>query len=177
MTGTDDGLGFVRRLAYGLLFGGCSLIGGIIIGLSAGKLMSTISLLGTSILFEAQPAAVASLPLGFHPFSGAVISILGNLILLPILMLTLEEIVNRWTWFRRKLQKANKWSEKYGKYGVWVLILLSPIVGAYVCVGIGYAMRWRPGLVLCSVLIGVVISSFFITYGGESVVKMWRIFA
>ncbi|GMA66093.1 hypothetical protein GCM10025859_65350 [Alicyclobacillus fastidiosus] len=135
--------------------------------------MSTVSLIGTSIALEAQPASLASLPLRFHPAAGAMISVLSNLILIPLLTLTFDEIIARWTWIRRKLQKTEKWSKKYGKYGVWILTPLSPMLGAYVCIGIGFALRWNIRLVLLSVLIGMVSSSFLIAYGGESVAHLF----
>jgi len=165
---------FLRRLTYGFLLGGLFFAGAILIGFIEDKLISTVSLIGTSIILEAQPAAVASLPLRFHPFSGALISILGNLIPIPVLMLTFDEIINRWKWVERKLQKASVWSSKYGKYGVWVLIPLSPVLGAYVCIGVGYMMRWNPRFVLSSILIGMFLSSFIITYGGDSIVRLLR---
>lgn len=167
-------MSFTRRLIYGLLAGGLFFLGALLVGLAEGKLISTVSLIGTSIILEAQPAAVASLPLRFHPLSGALISILGNLIPIPVMMLTFDEIVHRWSWVRKRLQKAEVWSQKYGKYGVWILVPLSPILGAYVCIGLGYVMRWNPRLMLGSVLIGMVLSSFLITYGGQSIVRFLR---
>lgn len=167
-------MNFVRRLTIGLAVGTLFFAAAIVVGVLAGKPVAAISVIGTSIVLEAQPASFASLPLRFHPFTGAVISILGNLILLPVLVLTLEEIIGRWAWVRRKLEKASKWSDKYGKYGVWVLVPLSPVFGAYVCIGIGYLMRWRPKLVLIAVIIGMIVSSFVITYGGESVAHVLR---
>lgn len=167
-------MSFVRRLMFGLLLGGLFFICAFLVGFVEGKLFATLSLIGTSITLEAQPAAVASLPLRFHPFSGAVISVLSNLILIPVLMLTFDEIMNRWSWIRRKLQKAEVWSHKYGKYGVWVLVPLSPVLGAYVCIGVGYLMRWKPRFVLSTVIVGMILSSFIITYGGESVVRLFR---
>jgi uncharacterized membrane protein len=165
---------FLRRLTYGSLVGLIFFLISLIIGFFEHKLVATISLVGTSIALEAQPAAVASLPLRFHPLWGALISIFGNLILIPVLVFTLDEIINRWAWVRRRFQKVEVWSNKYGKYGVWVLIPLSPILGAYVCIGIGYIMRWSPRLVLLSVLVGMFVSSFIITYGGESIVRLLR---
>jgi uncharacterized membrane protein len=167
-------LSFRRRLTYGFISGGLFLVAALLTGFIEGKFGSTLSLIGTSVILEAQPAAVASLPLRFHPFSGALISILGNLIPIPVLMLTYHEIVHRWGWAKRKLHKAEVWSRKYGKYGVWVLVPLSPVFGAYVCIAIGYILRWNPRLVLCSVLVGMVLSTCLITYGGESVVRLLR---
>lgn len=167
-------MSFLRRLIYGVLLSVLFFLVALVVGLIEHRVPATLSLIGTSVVFEAQPAAVASLPLRLQPFSGALVSILGNLIPIPILMFVFDEILNHWTWVRRRLQKAETWSKKYGKYGVWVLIPLSPILGAYVCIGIGYIMRWNSRLVVSSVLIGMVLSSFMITYGGESLVRILR---
>lgn len=163
---------FLRRLTYGLLLGGLFFLGALSLGVIEAKVISVVSLIGTAIILEAQPAAAASIPLRVSPFSGALISILGNLIAIPVLMLTFDEIINRFAWVKRKLHKAEVWSQRYGKYGVWILVPLSPVLGAYVCIGIGYIMRWNTRLVLYSVLIGMGLSSFIITYGGESLVRL-----
>ncbi|WAH44722.1 small multi-drug export protein [Alicyclobacillus fastidiosus] len=165
----------IRRICYGGSLGLLFFLGALCIGLYEGKLMSTVSLIGTSIVLEAQPASLASLPLRFHPAAGAMISILANLIPIPLLILTFDEMIARWSWIRRKLQKTERWSRKYGKYGVWILIPLSPILGAYVCIGIGFALRWNIRFVVLSILIGMVCSSFLIAYGGESVAHLFGI--
>lgn len=167
-------MSFSRRLLTGLFVGALFFAMAFAIGLLVHKIASTLSLIGTSVLLEAQPAAVASLPLRFNPFAGAMISILGNLVPLPVLMLTFDEITNGWSWMRRILKKSQSWSQKYGKYGVFVLVPLSPVLGAYVCIGIGYLMRWNPRRILFSVLIGMVLSTFVITYGGESIIRYIR---
>jgi len=164
---------FLRRLTYGLLLAGLFFVSALFVGFIEGKVVATISVIGTSIILEAQPAAVASLPLRLAPFAGALISILGNLIPIPVLILTFDEIINRLAWVKRKLRRAEVWSQKYGKYGVWVLIPLSPFLGAYVCIGIGFLMRWNTRLVLLCVLVGMVLSSFIITYGGASVIRLF----
>jgi uncharacterized membrane protein len=164
-------MNFLRRFIYGLILGLLFFTGALLIGFYEGKVVSAVSVIGTSIILEAQPAAVASLPLRLSPLSGALISILGNLIPIPILVLTFDEIINRFTWLRRKLQKTEIWSNRYGKYGVWVLVPLCPILGAYVCIGLGFIMRWNIRLVLCAVLAGMILSSFMITYGGASIIK------
>ena len=53
------------------------------IGMRFSDSWRVFSLVGTSIILGAQPAAVASIALGFHPFMGAVMSILANLMVLP----------------------------------------------------------------------------------------------
>ncbi|WP_236025832.1 small multi-drug export protein [Alicyclobacillus suci] len=174
-TEVEQSTSFVRRVVYGACIGCGCFLAALLIGILEGKLLSTISLIGTSIVFEAQPAALASIPLRFHPLSGALISILANLISIPLMVLTFNEIMERWKWVKRKLQKAEKWSSKYGKYGVWILTLLSPLLGAYVSIAVGFAMRWDVRLVLTSVLIGMIGSSFLIAYGGESVAHLFGV--
>ncbi|QQE81316.1 small multi-drug export protein [Alicyclobacillus sp. SO9] len=156
-------------MVYGIILGFLSFLSAVFLGFIQGKLVATFSLIGTSIVLEAQPAAVASLPLHFHPFSGAVISILGNLVVVPVFSFTIEEIINRWKWIRKKLQKTERWSHTFEKYGAWALIPLSPVLGAYVCIGVGHLLRWKRRRVLTNVLIGMVVSTFAITYGGHSI--------
>lgn len=144
----------------------------LFIGMAEQKLWSTLSLIGTSIAFEAQPAALASIPLGFSPWSGALISIFANLIPIPLLILSLDYLIERFHWLRRKLKRAEKWSDKYGKYGVWCLVFLSPLLGAYVSIALGVVMRWRATLVILAVMIGMCISTFVIAFGGHGVARL-----
>ncbi|TDY51384.1 putative small multi-drug export protein [Alicyclobacillus sacchari] len=165
---------FVRGLMYGVAVAFVFFAAALGVGISQGKVVPTLSLIGTSIVLEAQPAAAASIPLGFQPFTGAVISILANLISLPIMMFAFGEIVHRWKWARKRLQKAERLSQKYGRYGVWILIPLCPILGAYVCMAIGYLLRWNTALVVTSILIGMISSTFIIAYGGWAIVGLFR---
>ncbi len=167
-----------HSLRRALVYGGIAAISFFLmafgIGMIQGKSVLALSLIGISIVLEAQPAAVASIPMGFHPMSGALISILANLVPIPLMMLTFDQIVARWSWVNRKLKRAEKWSEKYGRYGVWVLALLSPFIGAYLCVVIGCGMRWPLVRMFISVTVGVVASACFITFGGHVVVGLFR---
>lgn len=162
--------GFVAACLFSVVF----FLAALFLGLALGKRIATLSLIGTSIVLEAQPAAAASIPLGFHPFYGGVISILANLISIPIMMYAFHQIVHRFAFIRRRMQKAKKWSDKYGKYGVWILTPLSPVLGAYVCLAIGYMMHWRPVFVLSSILVGMITSTFLISYGGHAIVALFR---
>ncbi|WAH38298.1 small multi-drug export protein [Alicyclobacillus dauci] len=166
--------GFPKALAAGAGGALVAFFAAFAVGYAQGKVWATLSLIGTSILLEAQPAAVASVPLGFHPVTGAIISILANLIPIPLLMLTFDELIRRWGWANRRLKKAEKWSHKYGKYGVWILTILCPFLGAYVCITIGYAMRWKPTLVFLSVSLGMAASAFLIAFGGHSVSRIFH---
>lgn len=143
------------------------------LGLQQAKLWSTLSLIGTSIVLEAQPGAAASIALGFHPFMGAVISILGNLIPIPILMFTVRQIISRWGWARKKVQRAERWSRKYRRYGVGALTLLSPFLGAYLCIAIGSVAGWRPVTTFFATFLGLVVSVFLIAYGGHWLVSLF----
>ncbi len=133
--------------------------------------MRALSLIGVSIVLEAQPAAVASLALGFHPIPGAVISILANLILIPLMVFGYAQIIARWHWLQKRLDKANKWAMKYGRYGVWVLLPLTPLIGAYMCIAFAHILRWSIGRSLVSTTLGVMWSTFLITLGGHWVLQ------
>ncbi|WP_165611997.1 small multi-drug export protein [Alicyclobacillus tolerans] len=152
-------------------------VGAFLIGVFERKALLGLSLIGLSILLEAQPAAVASLPMGFHPLSGAIISILANFIPLPFLMLFFHQLLQKWRWLRKKLLKTKRWSRKYGHYGVWFLVVLSPFIGAYACVTLAYGMHWRPVPTFVSISIGVIGSALLITYGGDFILHIFHPFS
>lgn len=164
-------LPFWQLLMYGgaasLLFFG----GSLALGLSQGRVWPTLSLIGTSIVLEAQPAAAASIPLGFDPPTGAGISILANMIAVPFILVGFRQAVRRFRFLRRRMEKAEALSRKYGRYGVWVLAPLCPLLGAYACLAIGSILRWHPLRVLLAVVVGMVISAFVIAYGGMALLQ------
>ncbi len=166
----------LRKLSHALLMGiAMSLLfflSAMWLGLAHGGPTLTLSLIGVSLLLEAQPAAVASIPLGFSPFMGAAISILANLIPIPLMMLTFDQVIRNWPWMRRRLRRADRWSSKYGRYGVWVLSVLTPFLGAYLCVVVGFGLRWHAIRIFASVTLGVVASTFLIAYGGHWLVRL-----
>ena len=59
-----------RKVTYGILLAVIFFIAAFGIGLIQGKAALALSLIGTSIVLEAQPAAVLSVPLGFGPLTG-----------------------------------------------------------------------------------------------------------
>jgi hypothetical protein len=126
-----------------------------------------LSLIGTSILLGAQPAAVTSLALGFHPFMGAVLSILANLIPVPILMLAFNEIIDHWKWLNHKVKRIQQWSRKFGHHGVGLVSILSPFIGSYVCIAIGDGLDWNPMTTLVATFSTTILSVFVITYGEQ----------
>lgn len=164
---------FVQRLAVGLTVSIVCVLGSILLGLVHEGLKATLWLIGISIILEAQPAAAASIPLGFHPLMGAMVSILANVILIPIIILTFDEL-KRWKWVNRKLERAGRWTSKYGRYGVWILTPLSPFLGAYVCLALGLGLQWPQSRVLISVAVGMIVSSCIVAYGGHAGYEMIR---
>lgn len=144
------------------------------IGLYTKNLEATLPLLGTAVLLEAQPAAAASIILGFSPLPGAILSILGNLLPLPLLWFTFRHILARWPWARHKVQRAQNWSKPYRKYGVGALVVLSPFLGAYVCLSIGTGLGYKPFPTFAAVLVGMLGSVLAIVYGGHWLTTLWN---
>lgn len=156
------------------LAAGVALLGmTLLLGYHAGLFLPTLPLIGTSILLEAQPGVIASIPLGFHPLTGAFISIMANLAPIPVMMVTFRVVVARWSWAHRMVDRSQKWSRRYGKYGVPVLVILAPFLGAYVSIAMGYGMGWKPLTTLASTVIGMVASVLILSYGGHFVVSLF----
>lgn len=139
-------------------------LGGIVKGMA-----ETVPVVIPAIFLEVIIGAAASIPLGFDPISGAVIATLGNLVPAPLLIAGFDWIVNKWAWLRNKLGRAEKISEKYGKYGVWILAPLAPFIGVYVGIAVGVGLRFRPLLIMMSLSIGVFAAAFLTTFGGEGI--------
>lgn len=150
-------------IALSLLF----VVAALLVGWMHGRRAETLPLIGISVLLEAQPAAAASIPLGFKPIVGGTVSILANFILLPILAITIREISTRWKWVSRKIQKGEKHTAKFSRFGVWMFVLLSPFLGAYLCLAIGLGLRWPQVRVMTSITAGMIVSTLFVAYGGH----------
>lgn len=163
---------FFACLGSGLVF----FLTALLVGAAEHKTLAAMSLIGISLLFEAQPAAVASIPLGFRPVSGAVISVFANLMLIPLMMFAFDQIIQRWHWIRKKLSKAGKWADKYGTHGVWVLSPLAALIGGYLCVAISHGLRWNPVRSFISIAVGIVGSTFLITLAGHWLVQCFHHF-
>lgn len=164
---------FAKRLAIGLTVSVLCVLCAVVLGLIHEGLKATLWLIAISIILEAQPAAAASIPLGFHPFMGMAVSVVANLILIPIIILMFDEL-KRWRFVNRKLEHAGKWTTKYGRYGVWALTLLCPFLGAYVCLALGLALQWSQSRVLISIAIGMIVSSCIVAYGGHAGYELIR---
>ncbi|MFC4617891.1 hypothetical protein ACFO4N_04005 [Camelliibacillus cellulosilyticus] len=143
-----------------------------ILGIADRGFGPTISVVAASIPLEVVIGATASVTLGFHPVVGALVSGIAHLALAPILITGFDFIVRKWGWLRRKLKKAEEISGKYGKYGVWILTPLAPIIGVFVSIAVGVCLRFRPTLVMASVSIGTLIVAFLVTLGGAGIVRL-----
>ena len=154
---------FLFALALGLFF--LALCLGI--GMQQGRLAATCGLVVTSVIFEAQPAAVTSLPLGFGPWTGSAISVLANLIGLPMILVLFPELLRRWRWVRRQLHKAQRRVIRLSPYSVWALVLLAPFLGAYASVVVGYSFGWGRLRSLAATIMGMVASVAVLTFGGH----------
>jgi hypothetical protein len=157
----------VSYLAGGALLSAILILVPFLVGLLQGKWAATLSIVTSSLLLEVLVGAAGSIPLGFDPYSGALIAACSNLAPVPLLLVLFDTIAEEWKWFQRRMSKAAKWSAKYGKYGVWVLAPLAPFLGAYVCVAIGIGLRWRPVLIFATISLGVIVSAFLTTFGGN----------
>lgn len=158
---------------YGLLGAAVLFAAALYAGWRQGMFWSTLPLIGTALVLEAQPGTVLSIALGFHPLDGALISVIANLMPMPLIILNFQGIIQRWPWAERRVRRAQGWARRYGHYGVPVLFVLSPFLGAYACVAIGYGMGWRPLPTVGAIMAGMLTSVLLIAYGGHWVAGLF----
>ncbi|PSR21069.1 MAG: hypothetical protein C7B45_12245 [Sulfobacillus acidophilus] len=163
----------MRRLAGALAIGVAVILVALYWADRLHRLAVGASLVGTSLILEAQPAAVAAVALGFPPLSGAAISILANLAPLPFIWIGLDELLPRWPWAARKVLRARATAERYGRYGVLVFIPLAPFFGAYASIAIGHSLGFRPSSTFWATFAAMVWSVVAITYGGDWVAHLF----
>jgi len=135
------------------------------VGMLYARPWKVFSLIGTSVLLGAQPAAVASLALGLHPLTGGVISVLSNLIPVPIFMVAWDTLLDHWKWLHAHVQDIQKWSYRFGRRRQVMVALLAPFIGSYACLAIGDGLQWRARTTLLVTFSTTIISVFAITYG------------
>lgn len=164
-----------HKVLLGILSSFIFFVSALAIGFLQHRFVATLPLIGTSILLEAQPGVAASIALGFHPLVGSAISVLSNLIVVPLLLLTFHQVMTRWRWARHKVERAKKLAGKYGKYGVGALAFLSPFLGAYVSIAVGFAMGWKMVNTLAMTMVGMLTSVLIIAYGGHWVVHLFSL--
>ncbi len=165
MVRTTDSHG--RRLAIAILVGVLCLLAAACLSACIHRLRAGLSLTGTALIFEAQPGAVAAVALGFPPRSGAAIVMLANLAPLPFLSTGLSELMARWPWARRKLQRARRWADRFKRWGPLIFVPLVPVIGAYTATWVGQSLGFRAERTFGAILIGMAWSVLVITYGGH----------
>ena len=121
----------------------------------------------SSMVLEVLIGAAASVPLGFHPLTGAIVATLSNLAPAPILIVSFDVLVQRWKWLHKKLGKIERFSRRFEKYGLVGLALVSPFTGVYVACGVGITLRYRPFAILLALTLGTIATALVVTYGGH----------
>lgn len=133
---------------------------------------ATASIIIPGIILEVFVAALASIPLGFDPLSGALIAAVSNIALAPFLLVSFELLIHKSPWLNKKVIKAERIGKKYGKYGVIILAPLAPFVGVFVSIAVGVVLRFRPVYTFFSISIGITAAAFFTTYGGDEIMRL-----
>jgi hypothetical protein len=175
----DSKFRLLKQSRYGLSIG---IVGTVIlfvlafgIGTFVNGFTNTLSVVLTSVPFEVVIGAAASVATKFDPITGALVAALAHLALAPILITGFNTIIRKWSWLRQKLSKAEKISNKYGKFGVWVLAPLAPFIGVFLCVAVGICLRFRPTLIMTSVSVGTFIAAFAATMGGAGIRSLFQL--
>lgn len=145
----------------------------VALGFHLRRPVETLSLMGTSVVLEAQPAAAAAVALGYPPAQGAAISLLANLAPLPIIVVGLDYIMRRWAWARRQIRGAQKRTERFSRYGPWVFLPIGPFIGAYAATAVGRSLGFKTWNTFWATLAGMLWSVSAITYGGHWVIHLF----
>lgn len=150
-------------IAIGLVLVGIALF----MGFHAHLVNKSLSVVGTSLILESQPAAAEAVVLRMPPLLSAGISLLANLAPLPFITVGLRTILGHWKWAQKHVQKAQKWAARLERYGSPALIVAAPFLGAYMCFALGHTIGWTSRNIWTYTLIGMFASVFAISYGGH----------
>jgi uncharacterized membrane protein len=131
--------------------------------------LPTLVVMGTSLVFEALVGAAVAVPFGFHPVTGALLAAFTNLIPVPLLAIAYGEGIYQWTWLHQRVTKAEALSQKYSKYGMVGLALLTPVLGVYVTVAMAELAGFRRSKTFVSVVVSVVVSALIVSFCGAGV--------
>lgn len=93
------------KLFSSFLFGLSLIFLAYLIGLTTHNLKTITPVVIPSIFLEVIIGATASIPLGFSPFSGALIASLSNIAFAPFLMVAFDTLLNKWNWLNHYLKK------------------------------------------------------------------------
>lgn len=161
------------RFAVAVAIGIALAAAALAVGLSLGRPVGTFTVMGASVVFEAQPAAAVAVGLGYPRLGGAAVAVLTNLACIPIIFVGLDTIVTRWPWARRHVEKAERRSQWFLKYGPWMFIPVGPLIGAYAATALGRSLGFRPLRTLLAVVGGMIWSVLVIVYGGHWVLHLF----
>lgn len=109
------------------------------------------------------------MPPTWLPVAGALVAGLANLAPVPLFITGIEALADRRSWLRQQFAKVERVGAKYGKYDMWALTLLAPVIGVYVGVAVGASLRFRPWPVLAS--LSLLATAFLTTLGGGALVN------
>ncbi|NMP23025.1 hypothetical protein [Sulfobacillus harzensis] len=171
MTRTPRRHGWQRLLA-GLGMGALFAAIAVVVGLSTGRPVQTLSLMGSSLVLECQPAAALAVVLGYPRAFGAAVAFFTNLAPLFIIAVGLDLIVAHWPWAARQVERAHRRAGWVARYGPLMFVPLCPVLGAYACVAIGRGLGFRLASTLSATIAGMVWSVMVIVYGGHWVVHL-----
>ncbi len=152
--------------------GALLVLSALFLGHLSGRPLQTLSLVGSSVVLECQPAAALVVALRFPRFLGALVVLLANLAPIPVIVVGLDLIVWHWPWAARHVERANKRAGWVSRYGPLMFIPLCPALGAYACVAIGKGLAFRPAWTLGATVVGMMWSAVAIVYGGHWVIHL-----
>ena len=130
-------------------------------------------------VIELRGAIPIGVGLGLNPIFSTIISLIGNLIPIPFLLLWVPKIFN-WlrdkkltqkfiVWLEKKAQKHKKTIKKYGYVGLMVLVAIPlPGTGAWTGALVASCLEMQKRKSLLFITLGVLIAAviiFAITYG------------
>lgn len=161
------------KIISSFLFGLALISLAYLIGFTTHSIKTITPVVLPSVFLEVIIGATASIPFGFKPISGALIASLSNIAFAPFLIVTFDTLIKKWAWLNNHLKKADSLSLKYGKFGLYSLIFLAPVIGVYLGVAVGLALRIRPILIFISLSIGVFISGFITTFLGDQIINLF----
>lgn len=135
-------------------------------------------------VIELRGAIPIGVGMGLNPLLATLISIIGNLIPIPFLLLLVPKIFDwlrdkKYTkkfiaWLEKKAHKHQKTIEKYGYLGLMILVAIPlPGTGAWTGALVASCLEMKKRKSLIFIALGVLIAAiiiFAITYGVKSLI-------
>ena len=135
-------------------------------------------------VIELRGALPIGVGMGLSPVLATIISIIGNLIPIPFLLLFVPKVFN-WlrdkkltkkfiAWLEQKADKHSKTIEKYGYMGLVILVAIPlPGTGAWTGALVASCLNMQKKKSLAAIILGVLIAGFIvfaITYGVAKII-------